>query len=133
MSLITKIGGTKAEQIAVAMHNNGFSFDEVENTTGIARTRINKLRAPLVEVNRALITGMLVEAYEIADTANEVVNVARELGKLHGLYEPEKSIRVNVASGDIAKQLQQMSTEDLQKLLGTSPEGIVLEGEFDAA
>ena len=56
--------------------------------------------------------------------------MAKELGKLHGLYEPEKTVTLNVSSGDINKQLQQMSTEELQRLLGTPSDEIILEGEY---
>jgi hypothetical protein len=124
------MGVSKREQIAVAMKDMGYNTDQVEGATSVPRTRIDKLKAPLVSVNRALITGMLVEAYEIAETTNEVVNVAKELGKLHGLYEPEKTVTLNVSSGDINKQLQQMSTEELQRLLGTPSDEIILEGEY---
>jgi hypothetical protein len=124
------MGVSKREQIAVAMKDMGYNTDQVEGATSVPRTRIDRLKAPLVSVNRALITGMLVEAYEIAETTNEVVNVAKELGKLHGLYEPEKTVTLNVSSGDINKQLQQMSTEELQRLLGTPSDEIILEGEY---
>jgi hypothetical protein len=130
MPLYDTMGVSKREQIAVAMKDMGYNTDQVEGATSVPRTRIDKLKAPLVSVNRALITGMLVEAYEIAETANEVVNVAKELGKLHGLYEPEKTVTLNVSSGDINKQLQQMSTEELQRLLGTPSDEIILEGEY---
>lgn len=130
MPLYDTMGVSKREQIAVAMKDMGYNTDQVEGATSVPRTRIDKLKAPLVSVNRALITGMLVEAYEIAETTNEVVNVAKELGKLHGLYEPEKTVTLNVSSGDINKQLQQMSTEELQRLLGTPPDEIILEGEY---
>ena len=130
MPLHDTMGVSKREQIAVAMKDMGYNTDQVEGATSVPRTRIDKLKAPLVSVNRALITGMLVEAYEIAETTNEVVNVAKELGKLHGLYEPEKTVTLNVSSGDINKQLQQMSTEELQRLLGTPSDEIILEGEY---
>lgn len=130
MPLYDTMGVSKREQIAVAMKDMGYNTDQVEGATSVPRTRIDRLKAPLVSVNRALITGMLVEAYEIAETTNEVVNVAKELGKLHGLYEPEKTVTLNVSSGDINKQLQQMSTEELQRLLGTPSDEIILEGEY---
>ena len=130
MHLYETSGATKRERIALAMKDSGYAGGHIEQSTGVPRTRVEKLKAPPVAINRALITGMLVEAYEIAESANEVVNVAKELGKLHGLYEPEKTVTLNVSSGDINKQLQQMSTEELQRLLGTPSDEIILEGEY---
>jgi len=126
------IGVSKAEEIALAMQSKGRIHKEVEVQTGVTKSRLEKLRTPMVHVNRVLITGMLAEAYEVAESANEIVNVARELGKLHGLYEPEKTVTLNVDSGDITKQLQQMSTEDLMRLLGQDKDAIVIEGAVDA-
>ena len=63
MPLHDTMGVSKREQIAVAMKDMGYNTDQVEGATSVPRTRIDKLKAPLVSVNRALITGMLVEAY----------------------------------------------------------------------
>jgi len=133
MSRHRVMGATKAEEIALTMRKKGYPVDDVESLTGVPRTRIDKLKAPMVHINRALVTGLLVEAYEIAENTNEIVNVAKELGKLHGLYEPEKTITINVDSGDITKQLQAMTTEELQRLLGSDPDTLIIEGEFSDA
>lgn len=111
------------------MQESGASIEHIDAITGIRPNKLERLRAPATKITRPLITAMLAEAYDMAESSNEVVAVAKELGKLHGLYAPDTSVSVNIQSGDIAKQLSQMSTEELQRLLGTPTEDLVLEGE----
>jgi hypothetical protein len=124
---------SKAEQIAEAMYNSTkLPAQSVESLTGVKKTSLERLSKPLVAINRTLITAMLAEAYDMAETANEVVNVAKELGKLHGLYEPEKTVTLNV-KGDISKQLSRMTNEELVSLMNADPDTILLEGECSTA
>lgn len=132
MRLADTIALSKADEIAMKMQESGASSEHIDAITGIRPNKLERLRAPATKITRPLITAMLAEAYDMAESSNEVVAVAKELGKLHGLYEPEKTVTLNVDSGDITKQLSQMSTEELQRLLGTPTEQIVIEGECSA-
>lgn len=64
--------------------------------TGIARTRVSD---------------MLLDAYRSATTAAEMVMAARELGRLHGLYAPQR-----VELDHTHKLAQVKSEEDIRRL-----------------
>lgn len=91
-------------------------------------SRINSLsRRQRIQINRGLVTNMLLDAYDTAESANEMVNAARELGKLHGLYEPEKSVVINGDLNEAAKQLSSMSTAELERLASVTTEMVAVE------
>jgi phage terminase small subunit len=64
-----------------------------------------------IKVNRDQLTMMLFEAHSKSATATEEIAAVREIGKMHGLYEPEKVQSLNVNSN-----LENMADEDLVKL-----------------
>lgn len=63
-------------------------------------------------ITRDTVTAMLLDAHKKASTAAEEIMAAKELGKLHGLYAPERhvSISANITRID---QLETMSDEQL--------------------
>jgi hypothetical protein len=110
------------------MIERGFDHEDVIRVTGVSMSRINSLsRRQRVQINRGLVTNMLLDAYDTAESANEMVNAARELGKLHGLYEPEKSVVINGDLNEAAKQLSSMSTAELERLASVTTEMVAVE------
>lgn len=75
-------------------------------------------------VTRERVSQMLLDAYENATTTMEQVAAARELGKLHGLYEAQK-IQHELSTGD-RKQLE----KDLKSLPLHELERMVVDAEF---
>lgn len=77
-----------------------------------------------VRIDRETITGMFMEAYQMAATAGEKVAATRELAKLHGLYPDAKSAatQINITQNNIGeatkKDLQRMSDSELAQLAG---------------
>lgn len=91
-------------------------------------SRINNLaRRQRIPINRGLVTNMLLDAYEVAESANEMVNAARELGKLHGLYEPEKAMVITADLNEATKQLSSMSTAELERLASVATDMVAVE------
>jgi hypothetical protein len=110
------------------MIERGFDREDVIRVTGVSMSRINSLsRRQRIQINRGLVTNMLLDAYDTAESANEMVNAARELGKLHGLYEPEKSVVINGDLNEAAKQLSSMSTAELERLASVTTEMVAVE------
>lgn len=78
-------------------------------------------------VTRETVTEMLKQAFANATTAAEQVAAARELGKLHGVYEAQKvqhDVRVQELKDE--RELKALPTQELAKLAKLP----VLEGEF---
>lgn len=116
------------ERAALEMIDRGFDREDVMRVTGVSMSRINSLsRRQRVQINRGLVTNMLLDAYDTAESANEMVNAARELGKLHGLYEPEKSVVINGDLNEAAKQLSSMTTAELERLASVTTEMVAVE------
>ena len=84
-------------------------------------------------MTREKITEMLMDAYRCAANATEMVMAARELGKLHGVYAPQK------VAVDVEHRLKNVKSERDMKLLPTkellalveSRGDDVLEAEFE--
>lgn len=81
-------------------------------------------------VTRTKITDMLLEAWRNCVTATEQVVVARELGKLHGLYEAKKvEVKHQLEHVTRADQLRTLTVAELERIAaGGGP--LVIEGEF---
>lgn len=76
--------------------------DRVEQHIGFAVTREN-------------LTMMLLEAHGKAGTAMEEIAAIKELGKMHGVYEPEKKV-VEHQKITRVEQLRNLSDEELTQL-----------------
>lgn len=123
---------TKADQVATMMKDMGYSKDEIRTISGSSVSRVERIaRRQRIPINRGLVTNMLLDAYETAESANEMVNAARELGKLHGLYSPETTITMTAKGGELVKQIAAMPTEDLLRLMADDdPDTMIVEGEI---
>lgn len=84
-----------------------------------------RLRARQHQVTREDVLGMLQDAYRNAATSTEMVNAAREIGKLLGHYEPQK---IDIQKTVTMKQEQIKSLSD-EELLQLSKDSI--DGEFE--
>lgn len=83
-------------------------------------------------INRERLSKMLLEAYNYAENATEMVLAARELAKLHGLNAPtrvEIDHNVKLKAVKTEADLKQLSLEELERL-ALMRGGEVLEGEF---
>jgi len=72
-----------------------------------------------VKLTRKLLTEMLMGAHKRATCSGEEVAAIREMGKMNGLYEPEKVITANVRYTQV-EQLESLSDEELLRLSGDS-------------
>lgn len=72
-------------------------------------------------MSRKKVMDMLVEAYDMAKLMAEpasMVSAAREIGKMCGYYEPvAKKVDITVNGKALTKRLDQMSDEDLAKMI----------------
>jgi hypothetical protein len=85
-------------------------------------------------VTRERVSAMLLNAYDHADTATEMVLAARELAKLHGLNAPTQvQIDHNVSLRNVRTEadIRKLSLEELERL-AVMRGNEVLEGEFTA-
>jgi len=73
------------------------------------------------QMTRKRVMDMLVEAYDMAKLMAEpssMVGAAREIGKMCGYYEPvAKKIDITMNGKALTKRLDQMSDEDLAKMI----------------
>ena len=107
----------------LAAENAGYAKGETQlilNKPNVAQT-ISYLRQQQMsgfEVTRDTVTGMLFEAYSLSANATEMVSVARELAKLHGLNAPTQT-QINVThENKTEQQMKEMSTDELAKIAG---------------
>lgn len=84
-----------------------------------------------VEITREWVTEGFKDAIRAAKDSTEMTNALREVGKLHGLYAPEKQITINAdASID---DIRQMSDKELMDAGGSVKEDVedVIDAEFE--
>lgn len=124
---------TKADKIAIQMKDMGYDAADIKAVTGTSQSRVARIeRRQRIPINRGLLTNMLLDAFDEAQSAGEMVNAARELGKLHGLYGPEKVLTIQGTASERAKQIKQLSTEDLMRLVESdkNPDTCIIDGEL---
>lgn len=82
-------------------------------------------------ITRQKVTDMLMEAWRNAVNTAEQVMVARELGKLHGLYEAKKvEVKHQLEHVKRAEQLRALTIEELERI-ALEGGSLVIDGEFD--
>lgn len=69
-----------------------------------------------VKVTRGMLTNMLLESHRKAANSTEEIAAIREMGKMHGVYEPEKTVSVN-ANYTKVEQLETLSDEELLQMV----------------
>ena len=84
------------------------------------------LSAKEAGITRQQISDMLVEAYRSATTAGEMVMAARELGKLHGLYEAQKlEVNHKLERVKTEHELRTLTVEELEQLVSKAPDDFI--------
>jgi hypothetical protein len=119
---------TEQETQALRYLANGFSKAAAAKAAGFkspsvfdrqhvqeAMKEINDSSLMTVKVTRDHLTQMLFEAHRKSATATEEIAAIRELGKLHGLYEPEK-VNHRVTNVHVIEEIEGMSTAELLEL-----------------
>ena len=82
-------------------------------------------------ITREKVTDMLMEAWKNAVSTTEQVMVARELGKLHGLYEAKKvEVKHQLEHVSRADQLRTLTVEELERV-ALEGKPLIIDGEFD--
>lgn len=124
-----KVHLSTAEKVAFIMQQDGYSPNHIKEITRVGMSRLDRISSRARrQINRGLVTNMLLEAYENADTSSEMVNAAKELGKLHGLYAPEQTVTIQGTFEEAQKQITSMSNDDLLRLINDTSD--VIEGEL---
>lgn len=96
-----------------------------------ALRKCRKLSADEAGWTRDKVAKLLEEAYRNSTTAAEQIMAARELGKLYGLYAPEKvDVSHKVEKVGHERDLKSLTMDELKRL-AQMDKGIVLEGEFE--
>ncbi len=85
---------------------------DIVETLAVLKYQVDQFMG--VEVTRDLLNTMLFEAHATADCSTAKIASIRELGKMNGMYEPE---RINIESGVATKieHLEGLSDEELIK------------------
>lgn len=118
---------TMKEAMALEAQENGAPEDEVTAhfgplTVQSARDKLKKVG----RVTRPLLNQMLMDAYDSSENSAQRVAAVKELGKMNGLYAPEKQININ--SNASAEQLASLTDDELYRIaMGEE----VLDGEFE--
>lgn len=101
----------------------GEAEDVYRATMQSARERIREVG----RITRPLLNAMLMESYDHAKTSTERIAAVKELGKMNGLYAPERQIKVSANA--TLEELGQLSDEELMRI--ARGEGEILDGEFE--
>lgn len=115
---------TAARRAGCKSAEKSWRIMEHHPTVSAALAKGREISAQATGVTREKITEMFLEAYRNATTAAEQVMAAKELGRLHGLYEAQKvnhAVRVEQVRAE--SELRSLSVDELERLA-------VLDGEF---
>lgn len=96
----------------------GYRILKMPNAQALLQQYQQELRERTL-ITREKVVGMHMEAFELAKLMAEpasMVAAAREIGKMHGFYEPKK-IELTLKDGSPSKKLEQMSTQELEELI----------------
>lgn len=102
----------------------GYRLDKMPNVQALIRQE-QALYAEAAQVDRKKVIDMHLEAFELARTVAEpssMVAAAREIGKICGLYEPQK-VQVNV-SGSVQHEIHRFEAMSDAELLTVLAQGL---------
>jgi hypothetical protein len=124
---------TSREARLLALVNQGTGLPSAAEAVGLTLKKATKIlsqekhqkvlatldreRAAPARIDRSMLTMMLLEAHRKAGTATEEISAIKELGKMHGLYEPEVIKQVSL-NADVTNRVANMSDAELLGLLG---------------
>lgn len=131
ISLLDKAGYkpplTMEEGLALEAKANGASDVEIMETFG--RVTVASARQKLKQVGRItrpLLNQMLMDAYDSAENSAQRVAAVKELGKMNGLYAPERQININAKA--TTEELARLTDEELRRIASGEE---VIDGEFE--
>ena len=102
----------------------GYRLDKMPNVQALMRQE-QALYAEAAQIDRKKVIDMQLEAYELARTMAEpatMVSAAREIGKICGLYEPQK-VQINV-SGSVQHEIHRFEAMSDAELLEVLAQGL---------
>ncbi|MBD3815243.1 MAG: hypothetical protein IE913_02050 [Halothiobacillus sp.] len=118
---------TMEEGLALEAKANGASDVEIMETFG--RVTVASARQKLKQVGRItrpLLNQMLMDAYDSAENSAQRVAAVKELGKMNGLYAPERQININAKA--TTEELARLTDEELRRIASGEE---VIDGEFE--
>jgi len=83
---------------------------DIVETLAILKNQVDQFMG--VEVTRDLLNSMLFEAHATADCSNAKIASIREIGKMNGLYEPDK-LQIDKTTVTKIEHLEALSDEEL--------------------
>ena len=86
--------------------------DTIQDTLAILKNQVDEYMK--IEVTTDLLNAMLFEAHATAATSTEKISAVRELGKMNGLYAPEKR-EIDITTSKKMAQLETLTDEELVK------------------
>lgn len=99
-----EVGMSKKDAVAL------LDDPHVQETLAILKHQVTKFMK--IEVTNELLNSMLFEAHASAASSTEKIAAVRELGKMNGLYAPEKR-EIDITSVKKVQQLETLSDEEL--------------------
>ena len=102
----------------------GYRLDKMPNVQALIRQE-QALYAAAAQIDRKKVIDMQLEAYELARTMAEpatMVSAAREIGKICGLYEPQK-VQINVR-GSVQHEIHRFEAMSDAELLEVLSQGL---------
>jgi hypothetical protein len=118
---------TMEQGLALQAKANGVSDDEIDLHFG--RVTVEEARKKLKDmgrITRPLLNQMLLDAYDTAENSAQRVAAVKELGKMNGLYAPERQININ--AGASMEELARLTDDELRRIASGEE---VIEGEFE--
>jgi hypothetical protein len=116
--------GVAARRAGVEVPNTSWRLMENNPVVAEALRKGREISIRSTGITREKVSEMLLEAYHNSTNAMEQVAAARELGKLHGLYEANKvQVEHKLAQLKHENELRALPLEELERLAA-------LEGEF---
>lgn len=119
---------TEQERQALHYLTRGFSKSAAAKAAGLpsasvftrphvieAMKDINSDSTAEIKVTRDTLTQMLFESHRKSATATEEIAAAREIGKLHGLYESDKMKQTSV-NVHVIEQIESLPVDELLEL-----------------
>lgn len=99
-----------------AANRSGTPLNDIANAFGLTGLTLRELiasKAPYI--TRDSVTNILLAAAEKTQHPKDLIAAARELGKLHGLYEQTDSPTINLEAA--RARISQLSTHELEQLI----------------
>lgn len=126
------VARARGESVPNAMHaagyneqvSYGYRLDKMPNVQALIRQE-QALYAAAAQIDRKKVIDMQLEAFDMARTMAEpatMVSAAREIGKICGLYEPQK-VQINV-SGSVQHEIHRFEAMSDDELLEVLAQGL---------